>query len=281
LEDYSETIEFTHTQKQRLVELGADDFISMKFKSKEERNRKFEEIVKKVVADTKRNLEIIRRISRRPYLKIIEDEISEKLRKNGFIEVSTPILIRKEALQKMSIDDEHPLMNQIFWVDGNTCLRPMLAPNLYTLWSRLKNIWKPPISIFEVGPCFRRESKGTHHTQEFTMLNIAELSPEKPAEERLVEIAKLVMEVVGVEYELVWEESEVYGESLDVVVNGIEVASGAFGPHKLDENWNITEPWAGIGFGLERLMLACEGGANIARFSRSLTYLDGWRLDIK
>ncbi len=281
MEEHSETMEFTHTQKQRLVELGADDFISMRFKSKDERNKKFEEIVKKVVADTKRNLEIIRRISKRPYLKIIEDEISKKLRKNGFIEVSTPILIRKEALQKMGIDDEHPLMNQIFWVDGNTCLRPMLAPNLYTLWSRLRNIWKPPISIFEVGPCFRRESKGTHHTQEFTMLNIAELSPEKSAEERLVEIAKLVMDVVGVEYELVWEESEVYGESLDVVVNGIEVASGAFGPHKLDENWNITEPWAGIGFGLERLVLACEGGANITRFSRSLMYLDGWRLDIK
>ena len=51
----------------------------------------------------------------------------------------------------------------------------MLAPNLYTLLRRLGRIWSRPFGIFEVGPCFRRDSKGSRHLNEFTMLNLVEL----------------------------------------------------------------------------------------------------------
>jgi len=36
-------------------------------------------------------------------------------------------------LEKMTITSEHPLSKQVFWLDYNKCLRPMLAPNLYYL----------------------------------------------------------------------------------------------------------------------------------------------------
>jgi phenylalanyl-tRNA synthetase alpha chain len=52
------------------------------------------------------------------------------------------------------------------------------------------------------------------------------------------------------------------------------------GPHPLDVNWDITEAWAGWGFGLERLALAAEGSCQIRRFGRSLMYLDGARLNV-
>ncbi|MEJ2023485.1 MAG: pyrrolysine--tRNA(Pyl) ligase large subunit, partial [Deltaproteobacteria bacterium] len=78
------------------------------------------------------------------------------------------------------------------------------------------------------------------------------------------------------------EESEVYGETLDVVSKGtnIELGSGAMGPHPLDRAGKITDTWVGIGFGLERLLMASEGKASLGRMGRSLTYLDGIRLNV-
>jgi uncharacterized protein (TIGR00290 family) len=58
--------------------------------------------------------------------------------------------------------------------------------------------------------------------------------------------------------------------ALDVMVDDIEIASGATGPHPLDANWNITENWAGLGFGLERMVMIKEGFHNIRRVGRSL-----------
>ena len=44
--------------------------------------------------------------------------------------------------------------------------------------------------------------------------------------------------------------------------------------------WRITDTWVGIGFGLERLLMTAEGGSNLSRFGRSISYLDGIRLNI-
>ena len=82
------------------------------------------------------------------------------------------------------------------------------------------------------------------------------------------------------DYELVRTESEVYGEMIDVEVGGAEVCSAGLGPHPLDGNWGIVEPWVGLGFGLERLIMAREGYPNIERAGRSLSYVDGVRLNI-
>ena len=75
----------------------------------------------------------------------------------------------------MGIEHGHPLRDQVFWLEDGRCLRPMLAPNLYTLLRRLDRNWSKPFGIFEIGPCFRRDSKGASHLNEFTMLNLVEL----------------------------------------------------------------------------------------------------------
>ena len=89
-----------------------------------------------------------------------------------------------------------------------------------------------------------------------------------------------IMAAVGLDYELVECESDVYVKTLDVEVKGIEVASGAVGPHKLDPAHGITQSWAGVGFGLERLSMLKYGMDNIKKSGRSLIYLRGVRLDI-
>ena len=88
------------------------------------------------------------------------------------------------------------------------------------------------------------------------------------------------MDAVGLEYSLVECESDVYVKTLDVEIDGVEVASGAVGPHKLDPAHGITQAWAGVGFGLERLSMMKYGMDNIKKSSRSLIYLRGVRLDI-
>ena len=65
---------------------------------------------------------------------------------------------------RMGIDESNPIWKQIYWIDESRCLRPMLAPNLYTLLEILQKFIRP-LKIFEVGTCFRRESKGKIHTQ--------------------------------------------------------------------------------------------------------------------
>jgi len=106
------------------------------------------------------------------------------------------------------------------------------------------------------------------------------MAPEKDPKEMLLQHIDTIMSAVGLEYELQSCSSDVYVETTDVEVNGMEVASGAVGPHKLDPAHGIKDPWAGVGFGLERLLQLKCGDENIKKAGRSLIYLRGNRLDI-
>ena len=167
---------------------------------------------------------------------------------------------------------------------GNKCLRPMLAPHLYFILRDLLRLWGKPVRILKVRPCFRKESQGAHHSSEFTMLNLVEMGlPEAYRKVRIRELAALVVNAAGVKnYKLETEKSEIYGETLDVVSAGrdIELGLGAMSPHPLDRPWKIADTWVGIGFGLERLLMASEKSVSLGRMERSLTYLDGIGLNV-
>jgi phenylalanyl-tRNA synthetase alpha chain len=266
-----------------LSELNADTaLIDQAFDNAGERDRFFLKSERQLVTQHKERLQTLRDVTRRPLLCRLESKLVDCLTAAGFVQVVTPILLSRSMLEKMTITREHPLTRQVFWVDEDKCLRPMLAPNLYYLWRDLVRLWGKPVRIFEVGPCFRKESQGAYHLNEFTMLNLAELDDlEGRQQARLEQLATLAMEAVGLQnYQLVKSESEVYGEMVDVMAGDLELGSGAYGPHKLDNQWGIFDPWVGIGFGLERLAVALEGHRNIHRAGRSLSYLDGARLNI-
>ena len=272
---------WTVTQKERLSELGAE-VADEDFASAAERDKAFFQQEKELKKAGRQRLEAYRQEIRRPGLCKLREKLAAALVAKGFVEVATPTIISRQMLAKMTIDDEHELFSQVFWLDKNKCLRPMLAPNLYYVSKDLLRLWKEPMRIFEIGSCFRKESQGSTHLNEFTMLNLVEWGV--PMEERtahLAEFAKLVMETAGLpDYELEQEDSVVYGDTMDVTYHGIEVASSAMGPHPLDGAWGITTTWAGIGFGLERLLMLREGGRNVKSYGRSITYLDGTRLNL-
>jgi len=209
----------------------------------------------------------------------LESDISKVLIAKGFIEVRTPTIISTASLEKMTITPEHPLYKQVFFIDKKRCLRPMLAPNLYYVMRKLRDHTNGPVKIFEIGSCFRKESHSGAHLEEFTMLNLVELGPDRDATEALKEYIGDVMGVTGLDYTLSREESDVYKETLDVMIGDIEVSSGAVGPHILDPAHDIHEPWSGVGFGLERLLMFMGEKSSVKKTGRSLGYLNGAKIN--
>jgi phenylalanyl-tRNA synthetase alpha chain len=265
------------------LDAGEED-LSRRYPDAQSRDKAYQKLEKTLAGRERERLEELGKHRLRPRLVTLERRLSDVLMEAGFTQVVTPIIMAKGLLSRMGIDASHPLTSQIYWLGANKCLRPMLAPHLYFVLKDLLRLWEKPVRIFEVGPCFRKESQGAQHSSEFTMLNLVEMGlPESSRGERIRELADLIVRTAGVkDYLLETEKSEVYGETLDVVSTGtdIEMGSGAMGPHFLDRAWKITDTWVGIGFGLERLLMASEGKASLGRMGRSLTYLDGIRLNV-
>jgi pyrrolysyl-tRNA synthetase-like protein len=270
---------FTVAQSQRLTELnGNPKETSQTFDTAEQRNLAFKKLELTLVKENKAKLANLLQKTHKPLTIQIEEAMTAWLTGADFTRVSTPVLITADMLAKMTITSDHPLTDQVFWVDNKHCMRPMLAPNLYEVMRNLFAITNQPVRIFEIGSCFRKESQGAKHMNEFTMLNLVELAGVKDGEQmaRLEALAHSAMEAVGIDhYEIEVEKSEVYGETLDIVVDGMELASGAYGPHPLDSAWGIFDPWVGIGLGLERIAMLKGEYQTIKRAGKSIAYLDG------
>ena len=278
-------ITWTETQLRRLNELDASESeLDRTFESESSRANAYQQLEKKRVSRQRRRLKEFREIHMRPALCQLESKLVEVLVNQGFAQVSTPIMMSRGLLKKMSIDARHPLNSQIYWLDKNKCLRPMLAPHLYFVLVDLLRLWDKPVRIFEVGPCFRKESHGSQHSSEFTMLNLVEMGlPAESREDRIRKLGALITEAAGVvDYRFESVTSEIYGDTIDIEAgkDNIEIGSAAMGPHALDRAWKINETWVGIGFGLERLLMTAENARNLAKFGRSLAYLDGIRLNL-
>ena len=279
------TIYWSEIQLERLKELGAvETVLETQFNDALARDRAFQRFEKELVKEQKNRLQELRDGHRRPKFLRLESQLTDVLVQNGFVQVATPTIMSRGLLARMTIDENHPLASQVYWLDNKTCLRPMLAPHLYYVLKDLLRLWEKPVRIFEIGSCFRKESQGALHASEFTMLNLVEMGlASEVRETRLKEMAALIVETAGIEnYEFETENSTVYGETIDVVAgeDKIEIGSAAMGPHPLDQPWRITDPWVGIGFGLERLLMVAEGSGSLGRMGRSLAYLDGIRLNI-
>ena len=215
--------------------------------------------------------------------RVVRDMERWLIEKEGFTKVTTPTIIPASMLDRMTINEGSSLREQVFFLEDGRCLRPMLAPGLYEVMRELKRITGRTVRIFEVGSCFRKDSQGSRHLSEFTMLNLVELDGVRDGEqmERLAALASSAMGAVGIsDFRLQDEGSAVYGETLDIVCGETEVASGSFGPHKLDAEWGIFDVWTGIGFGIERLAMIREGKNSVRQVGRSTGFLDGWSLKV-
>ena len=278
---------FTVTQTERIIELnGSAQLCEQQFETKAERDQAFRSLEKELVKESRaqiKNLLDEKHITKNI---LVGRQLEDWLMAEGFTKVVTPTIITRDMLEKMTIDSVHHLSEQVFWLDRKRCLRPMLAPNLYVVMRELHRITGGPVKIFERGSCFRKESQGAQHMNEFTMLNCVELAAIEEGKqfEELKRLARCAMEMLGVpedEYEFVIEESTVYGHTLDIEINGMEVASGSYGPDpKLDPQWGVFDTWVGIGFGIERLTMALSRSKTIKRYGGSIAFIDGHPLNV-
>ena len=259
----------TTAQLNRLIELGASPAqLSEQFCDAGTCNRYFQKTEEALLRINREKLQTLVKDRRRPSLCSLEEALAAALRREGFLQVTTPVILSGKFLNRMTIDGSHPLNDQVFWLDKNSCLRPMLAPNLYDISKKLMPVIPLPLRVFEIGSCFRKESEGRSHLKEFTMLNLVEWGlKEEDRIDRLKELAKLVLDAAEITgFQMTEEDSVVYGRGLDVVdADGLELASTSMG----------------LGFGLERLLMSREKANGIRRFSKSLSYLDGACLSMK
>lgn len=276
---------WSETQRRRLKELGCDvAILKQVYKANTDRDSAYQVIEKKLVKAEKDKLKNLFMSGGKTQLEILCDRVSEKLIGEGFVKVVTPTVISAKALEKMTITPEHPLHKQVFWLNRKQCLRPMLAPNLYSLMQDFSRQKTRPIRFFEIGSCFRKETDGAKHASEFTMLNLVEMgSPMEGREDRLRELGSIVASSGGLSsFDFESEESEVYGTTVDMVSGtpSVEIGSGAIGPHALDVEWGVHDTWVGFGIGMERILMLINGDSNISKWCKSIAYLDGVRLKV-
>ena len=276
-------MKMTEGQLRRLNELGVSSDPLTDYTSTKTRDEAFKRLENSQLKFNRKMLKSFRTSSKQPPLIRLQESLGSCLREKGFIQVTTPTIISKNSLEKMSINKDHKLSEQVFWLEENKCLRPMLAPNLYEISRSLLNIYEKTLGIFEIGSCFRKESQGNIHLNEFTMLNFVEWgTPLENRTERIKEIAGWILEQADIEdYSFEIEESVVYGFTVDIIYKDTEIASSSMGPHYLDDAWGIDDSWVGIGFGLERLLMLRDEYSSIHPASRSVSYLDGIRINIK
>ena len=274
------TVYFTETQKRRLVELNASgEDAQAGFADEKLRDLAFRQLEQDLIRRGRKDLKHLLDMRRKTLVQTVTEDLCSWLTlQEGFTQVSTPTIITAQQLDKMTITGDHALRSQVFWVDDKHCLRPMLAPNLYMVMQQIRRISGESVRIFEVGSCFRKESQGAKHLNEFTMLNLVELGAGEDGYqmERLEELAHHAMDAAGIrDYELVREDSTVYKETIDIEAGGIEIASGSYGPHELDSAWGVFDTWVGLGIGIERAALVKGEFKTIKHVGRSTTYLDG------
>jgi pyrrolysyl-tRNA synthetase len=261
---------FTQSQKDRIVSLlGPDEMISF---SKEKRS--FQELEVTLINKRKEDLREVYEDSRENLLGKLERQITEFFVDRGFMEIKSPILIPFEYMERMGVGEDTKLSQQIFRVDENMCLRPMLAPGLYNYLYKFDKVLPDPIRIFEIGPCYRKESDGKSHLEEFTMLNFCQMGS-KCTRENLILLIQDFLDFLNIEHEIVSDNCMVYGETIDVLHKDMELSSAVVGPIPQDIDWGINKPWMGAGFGLERLLKVMHNFKTIKRAARCENYYNG------
>ena len=124
-----------------------------------ERQQAFQKLEKQLVVSHRQRLKEFRETHLRPALCRLESRLVDVMMEQAFAQVSTPIIMSKGLLAKMSIGAGHPLNAQIYWLDENKCLRPMLAPHLYYVLVDLLRLWEKPFVYLKSDPAFAKNPK--------------------------------------------------------------------------------------------------------------------------
>ena len=166
-----EGVRLTATQLQRLRELGAGRALAARLRRAAERDAAFRTAEDGLVRAGRRHLKDLSEGVRRRACSSSRPRCAPRSPAPGSCPCLTPLIIAAESLAKMGIEHGHPLRDQVFWLEDGRCLRPMLAPNLYTMLRRLGRMWSRAVRDLRDRPVLpprqqgREPSQRVHHAQ--------------------------------------------------------------------------------------------------------------------
>ena len=115
---------FTVTQRERLAELdAAPDILDMEFDTTEARNAEFRKIETSMAKAARERLKDLVEDRKITFTEEVSRKLQDWLIRDGYTKVSTPTIITRQMLEKMTIDEFHHLSEQVFWLDRKRCLR--------------------------------------------------------------------------------------------------------------------------------------------------------------
>ena len=104
---------FTVTQRERLTELNADqETLDKSFETAEERNTVFKELERALARESREKLKDLLDNRHVPAADVVAGKLQEWLLGDGYTKVTTPTIISKQMLEKMTIDEFHHLSEQ-------------------------------------------------------------------------------------------------------------------------------------------------------------------------
>ena len=111
---------FTITQRERLTELdAASEVLDREFDTKEERNAEFEKIETQMAREGRQRLKELVEGRHITFTEEVSRRLQDWLMKDGYTKVSTPTIITRQMLEKMTIDEFHHLSEQVFGLTAN------------------------------------------------------------------------------------------------------------------------------------------------------------------
>lgn len=113
---------FTLSQKRRLIELGADSCINLTFNNEKERDSVYDNLDTEWQRKNREALLNLLKNTKRPFVRRLESKLIEALISNGFVEVTTPIIISSAFIEQMGISNAHHLWKQIFGLKAGDAL---------------------------------------------------------------------------------------------------------------------------------------------------------------
>lgn len=175
----------------------------------------------------------------------------------GFQEITIPIIEKAE----LYVDKAGPeILNQMYVFkdkgNRNLCLRPEGTATIQALVKKHFKTQKD-VKLFYFTPCYRYESPQAGRYREFYQFGVEWLNPSdyKVAKERLINLARVLVEGAGIKWEQYWVNDDVK-RGLDYYTEGgFEFNAEELGTQSQIVGGGRYDNGMGFAIGFDRLML--------------------------
>lgn len=180
------------------------------------------------------------------------NQMIEILESYGYDEIMIPIIQKSEIFsKKVGEENQNMMYNFKDAGDRNLCLAPEYTA-VVQLIGKEKFKYQKDVKLFYIGECFRGERPQAGRWRQFTQFGVEILNPSKDYTEELLEIAKKLIELKTINYEVNLE--AVRGLDYYVGGRGFEISCPSLGAAKQICGGGTYDGGIGFAVGLDRIL---------------------------